>query len=279
MKNNINKSELIKKMKIITSLSIILLCLSLISGCNVKNNIKEEPITNETNLVNEVSIEEGFPEEYIIESKEYLTSKFGKDIVEQSVHLTSAYSMEFEWWGGCTVQISEKRRDEKKWVVEYALDYSDFITFPTLEYVLSQSWGEDYNNTSIARPSLQEPELNEDNMIRVVFNQEGEVECTANIPDCTNHPEYCPPYIINTFEKALESYATYCSGPFNQILFDGDTNNLVGGYLSEEEFRFLWHVRYLKCSERHCDVSTSVYLDPQTGIPISGDLEKAECNS
>ncbi len=191
-------------------------------------------------------IPEGFPEEYIQRADEYMISKFGSGLFDESVEFSKAYVMNFSIWGGCTAAVNPIG-DGKKYVVEYNFNQSKYVQVPLENESEFYSGGE---------PTYK---------VRVVFNHKGNVDCTSKVMDCASHPEFCPPYNISRYGNAVETFNEKCNFEFTDVYFDiYDYYNMLG-YVNQSESRFMWNFKGVSCGERHCTTYGHVYLDPHSG--------------
>ena len=241
-------------MKLKYYILLLLIVTIFISGCIQQRTITPSDIGEEQ--ITQI-IPDDFPLEYINKSRDYLTSKFGENLFESSIQFNRAYIMEFSSWGGCNEEI-EPIGDGKKYIVEYKLNLSKYVTLPPKEFYSDNSGGTPINI------------LENGYEVKVVYNHLGKIDCTDKVVDCVNHPEYCPLYKINRYESAIESFNEMCNRKFTRVNFEiySNYNNL--GYIEANESRFLWYFDDLQCG-RHCSSNWVVYIDPQTGKPIHDD--------
>jgi len=206
-------------------------------------------------------------EETTNRTKNYLIAKFGRNLFEKSIKFNrsfelfngkdnvcltmpfSSYNKPWINWTGCRTRIQPTDDYGDKWIFEYTLNLS--------RYILSGTQAPVYE-------------------VRVTYTDAKKVYCTDNVMDCINHPEYCPPYQINSREKAIESFETYCSRTYNpdmSVTFEFYSNYGALSYFDPNltDSRFLWH--FMEPSkEKESPPLWEVYIDPQTGKPVHDDF-------
>lgn len=179
------------------------------------------------------------PEEFINKSRDYLITKYGRELFESSMKFQGASSVDFDGRGGCTQIIPIK--SGTKYDISYTWDIREY-----------------------------DPSAPEDNEYRldVIYLPSGEIYSTCRVTDCIEHPDYCPPYRINTREKALEEFDKACANKHNQkvsaefIFYSNNSMDYTDSQLSEA--RFLWRFTGGEPSQP----LWTVYMDPQTGKPL-----------
>jgi hypothetical protein len=196
----------------------------------------------------------------------YLISQFGEKLFNENIRkheFVPNQTRDFYMWGGCNVYYLPKE-EGNKFVFRYVFDQSDYVTLPSAEEF--QKNPEVWQNyvSDLARLTLQEEPITD---VNVVFNEDGELYCTAGVVDCRNNPSYCFPYEFNKYENVLEIFEEKCNRKFNDIRFK-PYNNYGKGDIKPEESRFLWCITYSPCIHKSCNTVWAVYIDPQTGEPV-----------
>lgn len=184
------------------------------------------------------------PDEFLNQSRDYLISKFGKERFESSMHFDLVYPSEIESWPGWALMGPVERGG--KYIIQYEWNTRGNAAYAPLD--------DAYYFASL------------------VYTTSGELYSTYGVMDCVKHPEYCPPYKINTREKAIENFNRVCGRRYNPDVQVDFTfySNYNRPYTDPElnDSRYVWMFMESDGNEAFW----TVYIDPQTGEPVHDDF-------
>jgi hypothetical protein len=171
------------------------------------------------------------------QSREYLIAKFGKERFESSMQFADAYIVDFEYQVGCPQ--AAPLASGKKNVIKYRWDLNG-------KY-----------------PDVPKDEI----YVYFYYTPSGGLYSTCNVIDCVKHPEYCPPYKINTRSKAIENFKRVCGGRY-------DPNTTMANFTAYSNYSQIYTDPELKNARFLWEFVGDfghVYMDPQTGGIVQDD--------
>jgi len=197
-------------------------------------------------------------------AKTYLLSQIGNDF-EQDINPRRNFSINSSVFGGCN-QYLMPQKDGEKIIFEYTLDLSRHIQYDREFEQVGSSEGR-YG-------AYWKPDVAPSTTLTIVFDENSQIYCTGNVIDCFNHPEFCPPFKINSTTKAIDMFSNlYPEKNINAARIEVYTpgSNFFSSPLNQNvnELRFSWTLAEIYCGHRECGETWTAHIDPNTGKEIT----------